>query len=52
MKHAKKKYPLVGGGVQGFRGYRKLLIFENGSDTFSYRGQFFFLGNQLFSTIT
>jgi hypothetical protein len=41
---------MVGRG--GFRGDRKLLVFENGSDTFSYRGQFFFVGNQLFSTIT
>jgi hypothetical protein len=33
------------GGRGGFRGYRKLLVFENGSDTFLYRGQFFLWGN-------
>ena len=46
MKHANIR-PIGGGRVQGFRGDRKLLVFENGSDTFSYRGQFFFLGESI-----
>lgn len=37
----------MGGGRGGFRGDRKLLVFENGSDTIFYRGQFFFLGESI-----
>ena len=36
-----KKIPL--GGVGGFRGHRKVFVFMLQADTFSYRGQIFFL---------
>jgi hypothetical protein len=35
-------------GVGGFRGDRKVFVFEIRADTFLYRGQFFFVEKTLF----